>query len=110
MPCHVLVRVEDEDSVHAALLTLAYKIRPRLKPGFGRRVLGIWVKNASGTELFRDPSDTEHEPEPKDIAKDEVHEDAKAPALATDGEDTRGDHLQAGLAQALLLLQRLPGR
>jgi hypothetical protein len=57
-PRHVLVKVEDEDSVHAALQTLSYRIRPRLKPGFGRRVLGNWVKSASGSsDLFRDPSD-----------------------------------------------------
>ena len=56
---HVLVKVDDEDSVHAALQTLSYRIRPRLKPGFGRRVLGNWIKSASGSSnLFRDPSDT----------------------------------------------------
>ena len=53
------VKVDDEDSVHAALQTLSYRIRPRLKPGFGRRILGNWIKSASGSSnLFRDPSDT----------------------------------------------------
>ena len=55
---HIPVRVEDEDSIHAALQTLRYRIRPRLKLGFGRRVLGNWVKSASGgSDLFRDVPD-----------------------------------------------------
>ena len=60
LPRHVLVRVEDEDSVYAALHTLSYRGRPRLKPGFGRRQLGNYVKSgASGSSaLFRDPSDS----------------------------------------------------
>ena len=63
-PRHVLVRVEDEDSVHALLQALSYRIRPRLKPGFGRRVLGRWVNSASGdSDLFRNSSDAEGEEE-----------------------------------------------
>ena len=101
MPRNVLVNVEDEDSVHAALQTLSYRIRPRLKPGFGRHVLGNWVKSASGgADLFRDRSEDRHgefdeqaaSDGAKDIAKGEVPEDAKAPALATNSKDAPGGY------------------
>ena len=63
-PRIVHVRIEDEDAVQAALQTLSYRIRPRLKPGFGRRILGSWIQSASGSSvLFRDPSDMVQEGE-----------------------------------------------
>jgi hypothetical protein len=86
LPRHVLVSVEDEDSVHAAMQTLSYRIRPRLKPGFGRRVLGRWVNNASGnSDLFRNASDTEGEegsPRAEDATAEDASEDA-SPDLCT---------------------------
>ncbi len=57
-PRHVLVNIEDEDSIHAALQTLSYRVRPRLKPGVGRRELGYCPRSGSGgSELFRNFSD-----------------------------------------------------
>ena len=57
-PKHVLVSLEDEDSIHAALATLSYRVRPRLKPGCGRRELGIRCGSGSGgSHAFCRPSD-----------------------------------------------------
>ena len=82
--------------MHASLQTLSYRIRPRLKPGFGRRMLGRWLQSASGSSnLFRDLSENSHDKideqaasdAAEDIAEDDVPQDATAPALGTDGED-----------------------
>ena len=85
-PYHVLCMVEDEESVHASLQTMSYRVRPRLKPGFGRRVLGRWVNSASGnSDLFRNASDTEGE-ERSSRAEDATAEDASedaSPDLST---------------------------
>ena len=61
-PRHVFIRVEDEEAIHAALQTLSYRVRPRLKPGIGRRRLGISHGGGSGgSHLFRSPSDDEYD-------------------------------------------------
>jgi hypothetical protein len=52
-PRHVLVKAEDEEAVQASLQVLSYRVRPRLKPGVGRRELGDQASGSGGSSLFR---------------------------------------------------------